>query len=73
MIKQITPLCNNCHYEDYIDHSFILIFTSSQYVFLIDEEQEILVSLEQWDKRIDKDRGKSNDTIGCTIMKVGRQ
>ena len=29
-----------------------------------------MVSLEQWDKRIDKELGKENDTIGFYIMKV---
>lgn len=34
------------------------------------EEDEVMVSLEQWDKRIDKELGKENDTIGFYIMKV---
>ncbi|XP_060079370.1 calpain-5-like [Ylistrum balloti] len=42
-----------------------------QYVFTVEEDDaEVLLSLEQWDKRIDKDKGKSNDTIGCTVMKT---
>lgn len=33
-------------------------------------EEEILVSLEQFDRRTEKDKGKSNYTIGTTIVKV---
>lgn len=32
-----------------------------------------MISLEQWDKRIDKELGKENDTIGFYIMKVTGQ
>jgi hypothetical protein len=35
-----------------------------------DTDKEILVSLEQYDRRREKDQGKSNYTIGTTIMKV---
>ena len=42
-----------------------------QYVFEIRGfEEEILVSLEQFDRRTEKDKGKSNYTIGTTIVKV---
>lgn len=42
-----------------------------QYIFDIKQPQdEIMVSLEQWDKRIDMDKGKANDTIGFTIMRA---
>lgn len=34
------------------------------------EEDEVMVSLEQWDKRIDRELGKENDTIGFYIMKA---
>lgn len=33
-------------------------------------EEEILVSLEQFDRRTEKVKGKSNYTIGTTIVKV---
>nr|XP_022343064.1 calpain-5-like [Crassostrea virginica]XP_022343065.1 calpain-5-like [Crassostrea virginica] len=42
-----------------------------QYVFEIRGfEEEILVSLEQFDRRTEKDKGKSNYTIGTTIVKA---
>lgn len=42
-----------------------------QYVFDVElEEDELMVSLEQWDKRIDRELGKENDTIGFFIMKA---
>lgn len=34
------------------------------------EEDDVMVSLEQWDKRIDRELGKENDTIGYYIMKA---
>ena len=46
-------------------------FLSLQYIFDVKQPQdEIMVSLEQWDKRIDMDKGKANDTIGFTITRV---
>lgn len=42
-----------------------------QFVFDVElEEDELMVSLEQWDKRIDRELGKENDTIGFFIMKA---
>lgn len=42
-----------------------------QYMFEInDADEELLVSLEQYDRRREKDQGKSNYTIGITIMKA---
>lgn len=46
-------------------------FKFFQYIFEISGfEEEILVSLEQFDRRTEKDKGKSNYTIGTTIVKV---
>lgn len=46
-------------------------FNFFQYIFEISGfEEEILVSLEQFDRRTEKDKGKSNYTIGTTIVKV---
>ncbi|KAJ8310637.1 hypothetical protein KUTeg_012502 [Tegillarca granosa] len=41
-----------------------------QYIFDVKEPEEIMISLEQWDKRTDKDRGKSNFTIGVSVLKA---
>lgn len=42
-----------------------------QFVFDVElDEDEVMVSLEQWDKRIDRELGKENDTIGFYIMKA---
>lgn len=47
------------------------MFQIFQYIFEISGfEEEILVSLEQFDRRTEKDKGKSNYTIGTTIVKV---
>lgn len=49
----------------------IKIFFIFQFVFDVElEEDELMVSLEQWDKRIDRELGKENDTIGFFIMKA---
>ena len=42
-----------------------------QYIFdVTDPEDETMVSIEQWDGRIDRDKGKDNETIGFCVMKV---
>ncbi|KAK3578630.1 hypothetical protein CHS0354_002205 [Potamilus streckersoni] len=42
-----------------------------QYIFDVeDDEDEIMVSLEQSDKRVDKDKGVDNYSIGFTILKA---
>jgi DUF1365 family protein len=52
-------------------HVLRFFFLSLQYIFDVKQPQdEIMVSLEQWDKRIDMDKGKANDTIGFTITRV---
>ena len=62
----MSDLVGNC--EDRFSHNeaHIVYF---QYIFDIqEEEEEIMCSLEQADKRVDK--SKDNYTIGFTIMKV---
>ncbi|KAL5003952.1 hypothetical protein ScPMuIL_017408 [Solemya velum] len=56
--------CGGCgNYSSFLDNP--------QYAFDIEEETDnIMISLEQNDKRVDKNRGASNDTIGITILKT---
>jgi hypothetical protein len=55
----------------FVSYAGNIFFLSLQYIFDVKQPQdEIMVSLEQWDKRIDMDKGKANDTIGFTIMRV---
>jgi len=46
-----------------------IVFPYFQYIFdITEEEDELMVSMEQKDKRVEK--GKDNYTIGFTILKV---
>ncbi|KAK3082918.1 hypothetical protein FSP39_009044 [Pinctada imbricata] len=44
-----------------------------QYKFDVDDaEVEVMISLEQWDGRINRDKGRDNETIGFCVMKTDR-